>query len=289
MLTRSESRPAFGSDSAGLRQPPPRAALALLLFAGSWALLHVTPLGDHQIIDTPVYQRYGDAVLDGEVPYRDFSLEYPPGALPVFILPSLAPQAHYRSAFETLMVLCGARDGGARRVHARRDGGGPRARPAGQRPGRNRAARARLGDPHALRPLAGDADRGCAVRPRLGARAPRLRRPRPCRGRQALARADPAARRRLREQAQRRAYGGRCPGGLPCRARGGLPPVRSAQPGRAGRQLQPPDGPAAPDREPRLVAPARGAPDRRLRADRRLEHSARRISRADYPTLSPRC
>ena len=107
MLTRSASRPAFGSDSAGLRHGAAAAALAVLLFAGSWAVLHVTPLGDRQIIDTPVYQRYGDAVLDGQVPYRDFSLEYPPGALPVFILPSLAPQEHYRSAFETLMVLCG--------------------------------------------------------------------------------------------------------------------------------------------------------------------------------------
>ncbi len=41
----------------------------------------------------------------------------------------------------------------------------------------------------------------------------------------------PAARRGLREQAQRRAYGGRCPGGLPCRARCGLHPVRVLSPG----------------------------------------------------------
>ena len=38
-----------------------------------------------QIVDTPVYQRYGDAIDDGQVPYRDFALEYPPGALPVFV------------------------------------------------------------------------------------------------------------------------------------------------------------------------------------------------------------
>ena len=107
MLTRSASRPAFGSDTARLRRGAAAVALGLLLFAASWVLLHVTPLGDHQIVDTPVYQRYGDAVMDGQVPYRDFALEYPPGALPVFILPSLAPQEHYRSAFEALMVLCG--------------------------------------------------------------------------------------------------------------------------------------------------------------------------------------
>jgi hypothetical protein len=41
------------------------------------------------------------------VPYRDFGLEYPPGALPAFFLPSLAPEEDYRAAFETLMLACG--------------------------------------------------------------------------------------------------------------------------------------------------------------------------------------
>ena len=30
--------------------------------------------------DTAELRRYGDAVLAGQVPYRDFRLEYPPGA-----------------------------------------------------------------------------------------------------------------------------------------------------------------------------------------------------------------
>ena len=62
-----------------------------------------------------MYQRYGNAIADGEVPYRDFSVEYPPGALPVFALPGLAEPGHdqnvttgFRHAFETLMWLCGA-------------------------------------------------------------------------------------------------------------------------------------------------------------------------------------
>ena len=39
--------------------------------------------------DVPLYQSFGDRMADGEVPYRDFRVEYPPGALPAFLLPSL--------------------------------------------------------------------------------------------------------------------------------------------------------------------------------------------------------
>jgi uncharacterized membrane protein len=61
------------------------------------------PFDSYQIIDTPVYQEYGELIAEGQVPYRDFELEYPPGALPVFWLPTLAPEEHYRGAFELLM------------------------------------------------------------------------------------------------------------------------------------------------------------------------------------------
>src|SRR5205085_5608970 len=64
---------------------------------------------------TPVYQRYGDAIARGNVPYRDFALEYPPGALPMFALPGLAEPGNgqdvttgFRHVFETLLWLCGA-------------------------------------------------------------------------------------------------------------------------------------------------------------------------------------
>jgi uncharacterized membrane protein len=81
-------------------------ALALALFALSWFLLHHGFYERDQIVDTPVYESYGEAIEDGEVPYRDFNVEYPPGALPMFALPALA-DADYRVAFEWLMALCG--------------------------------------------------------------------------------------------------------------------------------------------------------------------------------------
>jgi hypothetical protein len=85
--------------------------LALVIFVGSWIALHYGWLGRHQIIDTPIYENYGDRMLRGEVPYRDFAVEYPPGALPVFVQPARGNEgdaAAYKDAFEVLMAVCGA-------------------------------------------------------------------------------------------------------------------------------------------------------------------------------------
>jgi 8-oxo-dGTP pyrophosphatase MutT (NUDIX family) len=85
-------------------------ALGIAAFAAAWSLLHVGWFARHQIVDLPVYEDYGWAMAHGNVPYRDFSLEYPPGALPAFVLPALghAGDAHeFRLRFETLMFLCG--------------------------------------------------------------------------------------------------------------------------------------------------------------------------------------
>ena len=47
-----------------------------------------------------------------QVPYRDFAVEYPPGALPVFVAPSLVAGRGdlptYARVFEALMLACGA-------------------------------------------------------------------------------------------------------------------------------------------------------------------------------------
>jgi hypothetical protein len=96
------------------------ACLAGLLFLGSWAAIHHSVFSKHQIIDTPLYQRDGDWMLHGSLPYRDFAIEYPPGALPVFVLPAIGNsdssnpsaepyqvRAAYRRNFEFLMAACG--------------------------------------------------------------------------------------------------------------------------------------------------------------------------------------
>src|SRR5438093_4368621 len=82
------------------------ALLGVALLTPVWALLHVSFWGTTKIVDTPLYQRYGDAILAGKVPYRDFRLEYPPGALPAFVLPSLGPSDRYDGIFNALMFVC---------------------------------------------------------------------------------------------------------------------------------------------------------------------------------------
>ena len=85
------------------------AGLASILFLTSWALIHRGFYKRDQIVDTPVYHRYGTAMDDGRVPYRDFGLEYPPGALPVFVLPALgdADFQTFTRRFEGFMAVCG--------------------------------------------------------------------------------------------------------------------------------------------------------------------------------------
>jgi uncharacterized membrane protein len=58
--------------------------------------------GDHQL-----YRSFAERITNGDLPYRDFFVEYPPGALPVFVAPAAAG-SHYPFAFKLLMALCGA-------------------------------------------------------------------------------------------------------------------------------------------------------------------------------------
>ena len=39
--------------------------------------------------DVQLYRKTGEALLRGDLPYRDFFIEYPPGGIPAFILPAL--------------------------------------------------------------------------------------------------------------------------------------------------------------------------------------------------------
>jgi Glycosyltransferase family 87 len=58
--------------------------------------------------DVPHYQTFGERMLDGDVPYHDFYVEYPPGALPMFVLPAAASERHFVTGFKWLMALFGA-------------------------------------------------------------------------------------------------------------------------------------------------------------------------------------
>jgi Glycosyltransferase family 87 len=67
-------------------------ALAVLVLSAllAWSQLRVRSTAAHV-----VFERYGELVTTGHVPYRDFRVEYPPGALPTFVVPSLI---HERSS-----------------------------------------------------------------------------------------------------------------------------------------------------------------------------------------------
>jgi len=58
--------------------------------------------------DVHLYGAFAHSVFDGRVPYRDFFMEYPPGALAVFLPPEIFGTSHYNAAFKALMTLCGA-------------------------------------------------------------------------------------------------------------------------------------------------------------------------------------
>ncbi len=54
-----------------------------------------------------IYHHAGEALLRGEIPYRDFFIEYPPGSFPFFVLPALfsADRVAYTGLFATEMAL----------------------------------------------------------------------------------------------------------------------------------------------------------------------------------------
>ena len=102
-LSASSSRPADVGFAAAAT------LVAVVLFLVGWAILHRGFFARDAIVDTPVYERYGSAIDSGQVPYRDFAVEYPPGALPAFVVPALGG-AHgdtYRRRFEALMAFLG--------------------------------------------------------------------------------------------------------------------------------------------------------------------------------------
>lgn len=97
-LTRARTLPVSWRAPAG----------AVLLFLVAALLARGGLLTSHHPGDVGHYQTFGRRVRDGLFPYgAGFYLEYPPFALPVFVLPELLSPAHYLAIFKGLMTLCG--------------------------------------------------------------------------------------------------------------------------------------------------------------------------------------
>ncbi|MGZ4333256.1 MAG: glycosyltransferase 87 family protein [Gaiellaceae bacterium] len=87
-------------------------AACVAVFLASWSAIHhhwYRPNG--QSSDVRIYHRYAQRTVERKIPYRDFSIEYPPG----FLLPALAPDAtanpasydSYEHAFQRWMAGAG--------------------------------------------------------------------------------------------------------------------------------------------------------------------------------------
>jgi hypothetical protein len=88
-----------------------RVAVAAVVFCAAWWALGHWFFAHGRIVDTPFYQQYGLQMRLGAMPYRDFSLDYPPGALPMFVAPTYVGHptdpADYSRWFARLMLACG--------------------------------------------------------------------------------------------------------------------------------------------------------------------------------------
>jgi len=83
------------------------AALAFASSSPSLVGLWDSARGSARVGDMAAYRRDGELVRQGRLPYRDFYLEYPPGALPMFVAPTLAGR-RYDQAFRLLSVALAA-------------------------------------------------------------------------------------------------------------------------------------------------------------------------------------
>jgi Glycosyltransferase family 87 len=103
-----ESKPLAATIAAGLA--------AVAVFFGLWVSIRAPNDSGR---DLPIYEEDATIMLEGRLPYRDMAIEYPPGALPMFLLPAFmfgdARNAHwsppnnhgrrYHRAFDSLVIL----------------------------------------------------------------------------------------------------------------------------------------------------------------------------------------
>jgi uncharacterized membrane protein len=79
----------------------------VVLAAGVFGVMQFGWYSHGQITDYGVYRQHGDEIVHNHaVPYRDFPVEYPPAALPMFVIPSLLERYDFNRVFQVLMALC---------------------------------------------------------------------------------------------------------------------------------------------------------------------------------------
>ena len=96
------------SSATSARRAAPAAAVGIVLFLIACFAPGIGLYTGAAPADVKLFQTFGDRFLGGEVPYRDFFVEYPPAALPAFVLPALGPEDAYVPLFKTLQIALGA-------------------------------------------------------------------------------------------------------------------------------------------------------------------------------------
>jgi len=97
-----------GRAPAGRRDALRAALVALPVFVAACAVPDGGLFRAARFRDLHIYQGYAERLLHGALPYRDFFVEYPPGAFAVFMPPTALGDEHYNALFKVLMALCGA-------------------------------------------------------------------------------------------------------------------------------------------------------------------------------------
>jgi hypothetical protein len=83
----TESSRSSSPPASARRRALACALLGMAVFTASWGVLHADPYRVWLRGDLLFYENWGNWTANHQVPYRDFRIEYPPGALPVFAAP----------------------------------------------------------------------------------------------------------------------------------------------------------------------------------------------------------
>jgi hypothetical protein len=82
-----------------------RFAVAYCIVVLSW-LPFLASLDGFTQGDISIYKNDADALIEGKMPYRDTLVEYPPYAIPIFVLPRVFGGGNYVDNFMMLAALC---------------------------------------------------------------------------------------------------------------------------------------------------------------------------------------